>query len=76
MWCREDQKEKSVNLNSQDQIKGTNEDQWEDDECDKDFSIRVNDGSCGKIFQCLNLKYCILGETLYGFLSLLYPSFQ
>ena len=30
--------------NSQDLIKGINEDQWEDDEHDKDFSIRVNDG--------------------------------
>ena len=44
-------------------MKGINEDQWEDDEHDKDFSTRVNDGSCGKIFQCLNLKYCILEET-------------
>ena len=43
-------------------MKGINEDQWEDDEHDKDFSTRVNDGRCGKIFQCLNLKYCILGE--------------
>ena len=33
------------------------------DKHDKDFSTRVNDGSCGKIFQRLNLKYCILGET-------------
>ena len=49
--------------NSQDLIKGINEDQWEDDEHDKDFSMRVNDGSCWKIFQCLNLKYCLIGET-------------
>ena len=56
MWCREDQKEKSVNLNSQDQIKGTNEDQWEDDECDKDFSIRVNDGRCEKTLPMLEFK--------------------
>ena len=46
------------------ELKGINEDQWEDDEHDKDFSTRVNDERCGKIFQCLNLKYCILGETL------------
>ena len=44
-------------------MKGINEDQWEDDERDKDFSTRVNDGGYGKYFQCLNLKYCILGET-------------
>ena len=46
-----------------DQMKGINEHQWEEDEHNKDFITRVNDGSCGKIFQCLNLKYCILGET-------------
>ena len=40
-------------------MKGINEDQWEDDEHDKDFSTTVNDRRCGKIFQCLNLKYCI-----------------
>ena len=45
-------------------MKGINEYQGEDDEHDKDFSTRVNNERCGKIFQCLNLKYCILGETL------------
>ena len=44
-------------------MKGINEDKKEDDEHDKDFSTRVNDRKCGKIFQCLNLKCCILGET-------------
>ena len=43
-------------------MKGINDDQWEDDDHDKDFSTRVNDGRCEKLFQCLNLKYCILGE--------------
>ena len=43
-------------------MKEINEDQWEDDEHDKDFSTRINDGRCGQIFQCLNLEYCILGE--------------
>ena len=43
-------------------MKGTNEDQWEDDEHDKDFSTRVNNGICEKLFQCLNLKCCILGK--------------
>ena len=55
-------KEEVAKLKNQDQMKGINEDQWEDDEHDKDFSTRVNDGRCGKIFQCLNLEYCILGE--------------
>ena len=54
---------KKKKKSNQDQMKGINEDQWEDDKHDKDFSTRVNDGSCGKIFQRLNLKYCILGET-------------
>ena len=36
----------------QDQMKGINEDQWEDDEHDKDFSTRVNNGKCEKLFQC------------------------
>ena len=40
-------------------MKGIDGDQWEDDEHDKDFNPRVNDGRCGKIFQCLNLKYCL-----------------
>ena len=44
-------------------MKGINEDQGEDHEYDKDSSTGVNDGSCEKIFQYLNLKYCILGET-------------
>ena len=43
-------------------MKGINEDQREDDEHGKDFSTRVNDGRCGKIFQYFNLKYCILGK--------------
>ena len=42
--------------------KGTDEDQWEDDKHDKDFSTRVNNGICEKPFQSLNIKYCILGE--------------
>ena len=33
---------------NQDQMNGINEDQWEDDEHEKDFSTRVNDGRCGK----------------------------
>ena len=48
-------------------MKGINEDQWEDDDHDKDFSTRDNDGRCEKLFQCLNLKYCILGEISWGF---------
>ena len=57
-------------------MKGINEYQWEDDEHDKDFSTRVNDGRCGKIFPCLNLKYCTLGiyhkvfEPFISFLSI------
>ena len=43
-------------------MKGINEDQWEDYEHDKDFSTRVNDERFRKLFQCLNLKCCILGE--------------
>ena len=46
----------------QDQMKGINEDQWEDDEHDKNFSTRVNGERFQKLFQCLNLKWCILGE--------------
>ena len=61
---------------NQDKIKGTNEDQWEDEEHDKDFSIRVKDGRCRKLFQCLNLKYCMLGENIIRGFGLLYPSFQ
>ena len=48
-------------------MKGINEDQWEDEEHDKDFSTRVSDGSCGKIIQYLNLKYCTLGKYHEGF---------
>ena len=46
----------------QDKMKGINEDHWEDDEHDKGFSARVNNRRCEKLFQCLNLKCCILGK--------------
>ena len=41
-------KEEVAKLKNQDQIEGINEDQWEDDEHDQDFSTRVNDGRCEK----------------------------
>ena len=47
---------------NKDKMKGTNEGQREDDEHDNDFSTRVNNGICEKLFQCLNLKCFILGE--------------
>ena len=43
-------------------MKGINEDQLEDDEHDKNFSTRVNGERFRKLFQSLNLKWCILGE--------------
>ena len=49
--------------------KGTDEDQWEDDDYDKDFSTRFSDRRCRKLFQCLNLKYCILGGNIIRVLS-------
>ena len=60
--AKKTKKRKSSRQKNQDQMKGSNEDQGEEDEHVKDFSTSVNDGRCGKIFQCLNLKYCILGE--------------
>ena len=45
---KEGQKRKIVKLKNQDQMKGINENQWEDDEHDKDFNTRVNNGRCGK----------------------------
>ena len=69
-------KEDVAKLKNQDQMKGTNEDQWEDDEHDKDFSTRVNDGRCEKNIPMLEFKVLHTWENIIRVLSLLYPSFQ
>ena len=61
---------------NQDQMKGINEDQWEDDEHYRDISTRVNDGRCGKYLPMLEFKVLHTWENIIRVLSLLYPSFQ
>ena len=69
-------KEEVAKLKNQDQMKGINEDQWEDDEHDKDFSTRINGRRCEKNLPMLEFKLLHTWGNIIRVLSHLYPSFQ